>query len=615
MGLFLCLSGCLGFPHSPHQPDAANAQAIRYSVSVQAPESPGLASELKENSQLIWLSDTPPTNREGLERRLLEDIETARKILRSNGYYEGRVLRAIDWDARPVQVRITLKPGKRYVIGETTVSYEGAQPEGRRYVDPRLGMDFMNGAPSTLDPFGLPKGAPAAARLVQDAEQRVLTMMHQQGYPQAEKAEAHYILDRSNGTLDVEYRVRTGRLVRMGDVLVRDQDPVVTSTYLNKLSTWYPGQFWNESLITSYRTVLQETGLFSSIDIKPDFAAQTRDQRTPVELSVRNAPPSTISSGMRYATDTGFGVYGSWENRNLFGGGEQLRVEAPISEVSQALTATFRKPAFGIRDQALVGEAQAINENSDAYDQSALYVAGGLERRFRGEWRHWWASARVSLEAGRLDDNLRLESSKQNYSLIGLPLAIRRDTTNDLLNPSEGTRLTLSLTPYFGTYHGALSTVRTRLDGSAYWTPFTSNKLILAGRAAAGTLPLGSVSDIPPSLRFYTGGGSSVRGYKYQSIGPKDTEGDPIGGLSFSEINLEARFRITEHFGIVPFLDGGMVYDSSLPKLGQDFAWGAGLGFRYYTVIGPVRLDIATPVNHRNGNKPFQIYLSIGQAF
>ena len=137
----------------------------------------------------------------------------------------------------------------------------------------------------------------------------------------------------------------------------------------------------------------------------------------------------------------------------------------------------------------------------------------------------------------------------------------------------------------------------------------------LAGRAAAGSLTGENVRNIPASLRFYSGGGGSVRGYKYQSLGPHDRNGDPLGGLSFTDVSLEARFRITESFGIVPFVDGGMVYETTMPDWGRDLSWGVGLGFRYYTLIGPIRLDIATPLQDRDNNKAFQIYLSIGQAF
>ena len=676
-GLVLCLllSGCLfgsgNKKDTLHdgQADAPPAKAVRYAVDIRSkPENAGLVSELRENSQLVWLRSDLPDSRVGLERRMLEDVETARKILHSQGYYDGTVRRHIDWEAQPPRVTLTLIPGERYVIGPTKLRYERTG-QADSLVDADLpesirGVDFMDKAPETLEAFGLAEGAPAEAQAVLDAVASVVTRMRKEGYPLAEQGKARYVIDRSTHTLEADVLIKTGPLLRMGPVHVSEQKrledtPEVSDDYLNMLSPWIEGQYWNDDLLKEYRTTLQETGLFSSIDMKParlspqqaeaagwkveerggkaagpaghaDPAAPgapgsgsgtgaaklpiwvTTKGTTPVSLAVRDAPPRTVSGGLLYSTDTGFGVRGAWENRNLFRGGEQLRITAPVSRDSQSLSASFRKPAFGIRDQALVGEAWAINETTDAYDQSAMYVAAGLERRFRKEWRNWWASARVSLEAGKLSDNYR---GSRTYSLLGVPLAVRRDTTNSLLNPTTGTRVNLEVTPYTGTYNGPLTTVRTRLDASGYWSPFDWSRLVLAGRTGVGTLTGENVRDIPASLRFYCGGGGSVRGYKYQSLGPHDRNGDPLGGLSFTDMSLEARFKITETFGIVPFVDGGMVYESSTPDWGKDLSWGVGLGFRYYTVIGPIRLDIATPLQDRDNNKAFQIYLSIGQAF
>ena len=147
-----------------------------------------------------------------------------------------------------------------------------------------------------------------------------------------------------------------------------------------------------------------------------------------------------------------------------------------------------------------MGEAWAINETTDAYDQSAMYAAAGLERRFRKEWRNWWASARVSLEAGKLSDNYR---GSRTYSLLGVPLAVRRDTTNSLLNPTTGTRVNLEVTPYTGTYNGPLTTVRTRLDASGYWSPFDWSRLVLAGRtgSTAGAAGPCAATSTSPSAR------------------------------------------------------------------------------------------------------------------
>lgn len=687
VALCLMLSGCLFSAAKPEpffaldEEGKAPKKQIHYAVEFRSkPENGALISELRENSQLVWLQEDLPDSRVGLERRLLEDVETAKKILHSRGYYDGRVRHKIDWEASPPRVSIVFVPGERYTIGATALRYErpasagsATNPEGSETV---RGVDFMEKAPGTLEPFGLRKGLPAEAQTVLNAVAAVPKAMHKAGYPLAEQGKARYVIDRSTRTLDAEVIVKTGPLLRMGPVLVQEDGrpggqsdapgaPPVSESYLNMLSPWVEGQYWNDDLLKDYRSTLQETGLFTSIDMKPARLSPEQaeaagwppvsseagavaagqplpgvpeggisktgsggtpespktsiparlwvstDGTTPVSLTVRDAPPRTVSGGMHFSTDTGFGVRGAWENRNLFGGGEQLRITAPLSEKSQSLNASFRKPAFGIRDQSLVGEAWAVNETTDAYDQKALSAAGGLERRFRKDWRNWWASARVSLEAGSLRDN---ERGRRAYTLVGFPMSVRRDTTNDLLNPTSGTRLNLEVTPYTGTFNGPLTTVRTRVDASGYWSPGWE-RLVLAGRVAAGSLSGESVYNIPASLRFYTGGGGSVRGYKYQSLGPHDKEGDPVGGLSFTDVSLEARFRLTETFGIVPFVDGGMVYESSLPDWGRNLSWGVGLGFRYYTLIGPIRLDIATPLQDRDNNKAFQIYLSIGQAF
>lgn len=670
--LLLVLSACLGGAKTdvPH-PDgvkpadavsAASASAVRYVVHIDSnPPNTSLTTEMRENSQLVWLSDEPPDSRVGLERRMLEDVETGRKVLHSRGYYDGRVRRRIDWEARPVVVALTLVPGEQYVVGRSSLHYERPETAGASAPPedaPGMGTDFMRHAPETLASFGLSDGAPAEAQAVLQAVASVVKTMRKQGYPFAEQGKARYVIDRSAHTLEADVEIKTGPLLRMGAVRVQEKGvrpedepaapgaPAVSDDYLNMLAPWTEGQYWNDDLLKEYRTTLQETGLFSSIDMKParlplpdsgkplekeekpDEPAPinaavtgppplgpvwvTKQGTTPVNLVVRDAPPRTVSGGLLYSTDTGFGVRGAWENRNLLGGGEQLRITAPISQDSQSLNASFRKPAFGIRDQALVGEAWAVNETTDAYDQTALSVSAGLERRFRKNWRNWWASARVSLETGRLSDNFH---GSRSYSLVGFPLAVRRDTTNDLLNPTTGTRINLEVTPYTGTYNGPLTTVRSRLDASGYYSPFDWSRLVLAGRVSGGTLSGESVEDIPASLRFYSGGGGSVRGYKYQSLGPHDRSGDPVGGLSFTDVSLEARFKITESFGLVPFVDGGMVYESSTPDWGRDLAWGVGLGFRYYTLIGPIRLDVATPLQDRDDNKAFQIYLSIGQAF
>jgi translocation and assembly module TamA len=199
--------------------------------------------------------------------------------------------------------------------------------------------------------------------------------------------------------------------------------------------------------------------------------------------------------------------------------------------------------------------------------------------------------------------------------MAGLPLSLHRDSTNSLLDPVRGTRAALTFAPYTGVYGKPFNASVVRFDGSAYYDVLGNERLVLAGRLSAATLTSDS-SALPAILMLYSGGGGSVRGYAYQSLGPRDTDNDPLGGRSLLETGLELRFKISEQFGIVPFLDGGNVYNGNTDFLEKlDPRWGAGLGLRYYTPIGPVRLDMAVPLNKRKDDSAWSVYISIGQSF
>jgi translocation and assembly module TamA len=185
------------------------------------------------------------------------------------------------------------------------------------------------------------------------------------------------------------------------------------------------------------------------------------------------------------------------------------------------------------------------------------------------------------------------------------------DTSDSLLNPTRGYRVKLSVSPETSVEGAVSPYVRTLAEVSGYYP--IGNSIVLAGRVRAASIDGISRDDLAPSRRYYGGGGGSVRGYGYQRLGPFDPKGNPVGGRSLNEFSLEARYRIG-NFGIVPFFDGGNSYESAIPK-GSDMRYGAGIGGRFYTNFGPLRLDVATPLNKRKGDGLIALYISIGQAF
>jgi len=190
-----------------------------------------------------------------------------------------------------------------------------------------------------------------------------------------------------------------------------------------------------------------------------------------------------------------------------------------------------------------------------------------------------------------------------------------RSTADNPLNPTRGTVVDLSATPYAGFANDPISFLRMSAGGSAYYSLDKGSRFILAGRTRVGSI-VGEKTDVlPADKRFYAGGGGSVRGYGYQKVGPLDSDGDPTGGRSLFDLGAELRIRVTETIGVVPFIDGGMVTEESYPSFDEPLLWAGGLGLRYYTGFGPLRLDVAFPINGRKEDDLFQFYVSFGQAF
>lgn len=623
--------------------DAGGPAARDGSVeSADAPQAPAtkkntspLSDKMRALSQLEQLRNEPPDSLLGLERRARGDVETAVKLLHSQGYYEGTASFSLDSAASPVRVRLILTPGPRYVLGRASVRYEprplvpAALKHGKRRA-PYSGLGALWGdeareaTPPPRFPErlrGLRSGAPVTADEMLEAVEKLPEQLRRRGYPLAQVSSQRYFLDREARTLNAEIVVDTGPPALLGEIVV-EGNREVSGSYIRERAPWKAGtEPWNESRVQDYVDELRGLGLFSMVRqrVIKDLPPPRGDGMVvlPVRLVVREGPPRSVSAAVRYETDSGIGVEGEWEHRNLLGNGEKLVVSLPITPEKQGLRASFEKPAFLDRDQKLVGEASLLQEFTDAYDRRGLRVGAGVERQLSP---YWWVGLGGFSDSGTLTEEDR---TNEPYSFAGPHLRIVRDSRNNKISPKRGSVLDVNARPIFGYYDDFFTALGTEVEGMFYYAPFRKgprkgiidDKLVLAARLRGGSMAGASMSNLPSTLRYYAGGAGSVRGYSYQAIGPRDKDDDPRGGRSYQIVNLEARYKITDEIGIVPFLDGGMVYEDPLPRIIGDMRWGAGLGLRYYTPIGPVRLDVATPLNPVDGDPPLQLYISIGQSF
>ena len=693
------------FPSSTPTVDKAGPgqtlPVVRYSVQCESPGAPELTAAFLSGSTLVRMESTPLHSTTGLEQRLKTSLQEGGDMLRSFGYYSGKVYgsleaeghaRGKDKAATPpgreepdgakaqngsaMRVKIFFDPGPQYTVGKTTVIrvdqeirtamnlLEAAakrQPPVRRQSpqgetpgalektvhipQPPSGGGRQDGSPAesgadvsaqaaaaspgsglpdaplhepgnpsadapalpqSLEDAGLAPGSPAVADDVLAAVDRVRAMFRNRGYPQAVVISNRFFLNNEDRLLDAEIRVLPGPFMRMGALEVHENSSVPLE-YLQAKQTWREGEAWNQDKLEAYRDALRQTGLFLTIDLDPAQAEDASGNR-PVLAALTAAPERTVGGALKYDTSFGPGIQGYWEHRNLTGRGDSLRVELPIWADMQELTAKYRLPFFQRPDQDFIAQAGVLNQDLDAYELQAGRIAMGIERRLS---RRWIVTAQGSAEAGSLKDP---EKPRREYVMFGLPLSANFDSTHSLLDATDGGRASFSLAPYNGEYGGNFTALRSRVDLQRFIPLVGEDTLVLALRGALGTLTGADADEVPPSVRFYSGGGGSVRGFEYQSLGPRNDKDDPLGGSALTEISVEPRLRFSDTWGMVAFLDGGMAYDDA-GDLATDLRWGAGAGIRVYTAIGPVRFDVATPLNPRDDDDPIQFYISIGQSF
>jgi len=573
---------------------AKGEEVYRYTLEARSPADPFLAERFAVISRLALMRDRP-ADLATLNQRLAVSLTEAKSLMRNQGYYEGQAFGRLGQPSGDtIPVVVTFRPGPRYKFGRTKVLLAGPLPADLPSARP----------PSAL--AGLKDGAPARADDMLAAVARLAEAWRNQGFPEARVRSARYIADSETRELESEITLDPGPFARMGPVLVSGAAPV-DQEYLDALKTWRDGQPWNQALLEDYLNALRRTGLFQSVALARPAADEGGIR--PVRLALAPAPARTAGGQINYDTDFGPGTKVYWENRNFTGHGDRLRLDLPLWADLQEFTATYRYPFLFRPDQDLIAKGGLLHQDTEAYRLWSGSTSAGLERRLS---RYWRGALTGYLEGGSLEDPGR---SRERFQVLGLPLSFNYDRTDDLLDPTLGARLNLAAAPYTGAYHESFQVYRGSLEGQAF-LPLGSPRAVMALRGLWGGLwGVEHSQDVPSSLRFYSGGGGSVRGYEYQSLGPRNDRREPLGGLAQVETGAEARLRFTETLGAVAFLDGGTVQAQTEDRPFQDLMWGTGAGLRYFTPVGPVRLDGAVPLDRRPGDSPWQLYLSLGQSF
>ncbi|MEO1019057.1 MAG: autotransporter assembly complex family protein [Pseudomonadota bacterium] len=619
--MLACLGGCKG----SSEPDGLERDEIEddrppvpYTVTFEGQLPEDLLSKLRAASQAFQNEGDPPRSRAGLRRRANGDVDTLTAVLRSEGYYDGRVVYRLeepsdsdagasdgdgvlgaiggDTGTPPLEIVYEIDAGQQYRFDNLQIEVEGEA------------FGFRAPTPQSL---GLEGGAPARADPVIDADQKLQLEARDDGRAFATSGDRQVIVDRDQKTMDVALRVSPGPKTPFGPITFEGAEDVDRAWLRRRLGI-APGEEYSTERLEAARQSLSDTGLFSTVRALPDDKLNEED-RLPVTFDMNERKRRTIGFGTGYQTDEGLFGRTFWEHRNIFGAGERLRLQAEASFISQQVTARFTKPDVPARNWNLLIEASGGFQQTDAFDSKSIQTGVGIELPFaRG------VTGAVGV-AYRLAEVEERDEDDERFALLSLPTRLDWDFSNSLLDPSEGGRVFLKSTPFYDTSEMSTDGTwfwRNEVTHTRYATLIDDPRLVLAFRGRVGSIFGAKRQDVPADERFYAGGGGSVRGIAFQKAGPLDDDDDPIGGRSLLELSGEIRYRVTDSIGLVAFVDGGTVYDSVLPDFDNELQVGVGPGLRYVTPIGPLRLDIGFPVNPRSGvDDRFQLYVSIGQAF
>ena len=580
-----------------------------YAVTFKPSGDAAIDKLVAQTSNLASLRTKAPAGPFALVLRARGDVTRLQTVLNSAGYYDGQVTITIDGKslddpslpqtiasyaaATPIPVDVTLTRGPLFHLGRVIV--KGDVPT------------------NAMSVFHLKSGDPALAAQVIAAGADLQSELQNEGYAFAKVSTPEAYENPAAHTIDVTYTASAGARVDIGPIALEGLKNVEPG-FVRRELTIKDGQLYNAGKIETARQNLAGLGVFSSVQAVPGTTVGP-DGRLPVTFIMREGPPRTVSFTAGYATDTGGVLGASWTHHNLFGNGETLTLSAQATGLGGSSTnglgynigATYTLPAFFRRDQQLSFNIGALKQDFTAYNQTAELVGTTFTRKFDKNW---------SLSAGLsgTTEQIEQEGTTNHYLLAQLPVTLKYDSTNSLFDPTKGIRAAASVTPSESLLSPSAFFTILQLSGSTYLDLTGNGRSVIALRALVGTVQGASTFQLPPDQRFYAGGSGTIRGYAYQSVGPQFADGNPIGGTSIDAGTIEYRQRIGKSFGTAVFVDAGQVGATSTPFQGG-IKVGAGIGLRYYTPIGPIRVDFAVPVVHQDNSGNFQFYIGIGQAF
>ena len=628
------------------EPPKPSQTTLPYKIEFVVHGDDSVKDALQDSSNFYKLRQDPPPDGEALAQRLTADFAPLVDALWGAGFYDARIFATVgemqlelDESGEEPFARAAEVYRNRAVVPVTITVDTGPLFHLRNVgvVDALTGQPFPTEA---LPPYvlKLQPGDPAKASDLRAANARLIDYFRAQSHPLVKAPLPNPTVNHALATMDVTFTVDPGPKAGFGEVSVNGPngfDPSIVRSFI----FLQEGQPYTPKALADTRKSVSSIPAVGSVRIREGDKLDANGN-LPIFVDVGDRANNLIGATAGYSNVDGPTGSIYYENRNLFGGAESLRLEGDVfyAPPVYGLAANSSNSFIGARNfnNAGLGGRVSLGFVKPALDGLHVdFLFDGIAEENRagggsfGGYTYQLAGGTAALRY-RVDETLALQAGlkfeqgeatdalgRVNYTLLGIPLVIRYDGTDKLLDPSRGIRVTALATPYPSLF-GTAGFTKASVTGSAYYAIDDDANTILAGRAGFGSIfsDAGGLASIPANYRFYEGGLATVRGYRYQTVGPSTPQGYTVGGLGAFNATLEARIKIMDNIGVAPFFDVGGAFRDSLPfSGGGDTRMSAGVGLLYYTAIGPIRVDIARPLDPRPGDYPVVFYVSIGQPF
>ena len=563
-----------------------------------------LSKTLRQSSALWTERRQPAPGSSGLIALARGDYRSILAALYAEGLYSGTInIRLNGREAGlldltttlkgPVSVDVLVDPGPPFRFGD--VSIRNAPPGG------------IEG-----DPPLLVRNTPARAGEVSAAGDRAVAGWRALGYPVARVAGRDVVADHATRRLDVAIGMDPGPQARVAEVRVENSGRV-DPLFVRYLADIPEGSVFDPEAIERATNRLNRLGVFRAVRItEPDTVSA--DGTIPLTVETVPRKRRRYGIGATLSSIEGMGLQGFWLHRNLLGRAERLRFDAEISGIGAEsevenydyfLGVSFTKPGVFTPDTNFETGASVSQSVFDDYRERKVQARAGFSRIFTDSLI---GNAFFDIAVSEVED----DDGTETYYTVSAPVSLTFDRRDDPLDPKGGYYLDGLIQPFHELEFGSTG-IRGILEGRTYF-PLGGEDTILALRGRLSSITGGNREELPPSLLFFTGGGGSVRGYGFRSNG-LEVDGETVGGRSSLELSAEVRRQIFGNFSAAAFVDAGLVSADVIPSSENDIKVGVGGGIRYKTGLGPIRFDIARPLDPGPDDPSIAFYFGIGQAF